>query len=242
MNNVPIWNQGEGDAAASVDALKQQSVDQERFRKMEAAQREHFEQISAQTAGRFLGGVSGAFGGLAINRPITDTAIGKRYVDRRPSPCSFIEVHEIDEAIKVVNAAWLDASKGAPLKFRVAGPKLLVKLHVRDTELKTITTVDGDKVKFLLPDSVRAEDKFHSASGLVIDIGTTAYTGTLRDGSERFPDGPLCRRGDFVVLDRYGGKRVTINGVACMIIYDENIDGPIEDPSDIESGHSEHRI
>lgn len=221
------WNQGQGAAAESVESVTRTFADMGR---------DYAKQAQAQALQQLYSGASPP-------RILTETPMGKRYVDRRPSLTSFIEDHEIDEAIQVVHDAWLDASNGKPLTFRVAGPKLLVKIHVRPEELRVFTDPKtGEVSKLYLPDTVRAEDKFHSCTGLVIDIGSAAYTGTLRDGSQRFPDGPMCRRGDWVSFDRYAGKRTTVNGVACMIIYDEGIDGTVIDPTDIESGHSEHRI
>lgn len=162
--------------------------------------------------------------------------------DFRPSKLSFIEPHEVTEAQDFINGEWLKASKGKPLSFRVAGYKLLVKIHIRPEEMKTGIDAEGKPYTIYAPDSVRAEDKFHSCAGLVVAMGEQAYTGTLRDGSPRYPNGPWARCGDFVVFDRYAGKRLTINGVACMVINDDAIDGVVADPSDIEAGHSEHRI
>ena len=163
-------------------------------------------------------------------------------LDTRPSKLSFIEPHEVADAEKVVNDAFMMASKGKPLKFRVAGYKMLVKIHVRPEELREITDAEGKKVTLYLPDMARAEDKFNSCSGLVLDVGDQAYTGVNRDGSPRYPNGPWCRRGDLVVFNRTAGSRVTICGVACMILNDDQIDGVIDEPGDIEAGHMDFKL
>lgn len=159
------------------------------------------------------------------------------------SKLSFIEDHEVDEAKRVVEQAWLAASKGKPLNFRVAGYKLLVKIYIRPEELKTITNpTTGEQTTLYLPDMARAEDKFNSCAGLVLQVGDMAYTGNRPDGTPRYPNGPWTRVGDWCCFSRYGGKRVTINGVACMILNDDAIDGVLTDPADIETGHAEYRI
>lgn len=161
--------------------------------------------------------------------------------DMRPSSLSYIEPHEVVEAIKQVDENWLAASKGKPLKFRPAGYKILIRLYVRPELLRTITAVDGTTYELKLPESVTAEDKFISCTGLVLRMGEQCYTGTLRDGSLRYPNGPWCKIGDWICVDRYAGKRVTINGVACMIINDDSVDGVIDEPSDIQAGHVEYK-
>lgn len=154
------------------------------------------------------------------------------------SKLSFIEDHEIEEARELVAQEFINTSGGKPLKFRVAGPKILVKIHIRPEELATITNDKGEAVTLWRPPVATAEDKFNSCSGLVLDIGDQAYQGVTRDGAPRFPNGPYCRVGDWIVFDRYGVKRVTICGVACAILYDDQVDGVIDEPSDIEAGHA----
>lgn len=158
------------------------------------------------------------------------------------SKLSFIEPHETDEAKRLVREAFKVASKGKPLNFRTAGYKILVKIHIRPEELKEITTENGEKVTLYLPDTARAEDKFNSCAGLVLDMGEQAYTGTNRDGTPKYPNGPWAKIGDFCVFDRYAGKRITLCGVACMILNDDQIDGVIDEPGDIDAGHMDYKL
>lgn len=164
-------------------------------------------------------------------------------IDRRPSKSSFIEDHEIDDAYRFVDDAFKVASGGKPLNWRTTGPKVLVKIFIRPEEMKEITNATtGEKHVLYLPDTVRAEDKFNSCVGLVLQVGDQAYTGEDRNGKPRFPYGPWCRVGDWVGFNRNAGKRITIQGVACMILYDDQIDGVTDDPATVAAGHLDFKI
>lgn len=165
-----------------------------------------------------------------------------KLVDRRESKASFVEVHEIDEGLQVVDAAFKAASGGKPLNFHTVGPKLLIKIYIRPDELREITRDDGSKGVLYLPDTVRAEDKFNSCVGLVLQVGDEAYRGKDRHGEQRFPNGPWARVGEWVAFSRSSGKRVTINGVACMVLYDDQIDGTTDDPTSVQAGHLDFKM
>ena len=62
----------------------------------------------------------------------------------------------------------------------------------------------------------------------VIKLGVSAYKDT-----ERFPDGPWCQEGDFVLTRPYTGTRIKIHGKEFRIINDDQVDGVVMDPRGI---------
>jgi co-chaperonin GroES (HSP10) len=62
----------------------------------------------------------------------------------------------------------------------------------------------------------------------VVDIGPDAYKDT-----ERFPSGPLCKVGDFVLTRPNSGSRVKIHGQEFRIINDDSVEATVEDPRGI---------
>jgi co-chaperonin GroES (HSP10) len=62
----------------------------------------------------------------------------------------------------------------------------------------------------------------------VIKLGDTAY----KDES-RFPTGPWCKAGDFVLTRPYSGTRVVIHGREFRIINDDSVEAVVADPRGI---------
>jgi co-chaperonin GroES (HSP10) len=50
---------------------------------------------------------------------------------------------------------------------------------------------------------------------------------------KRFPTGPWCKEGDFVLVRPHAGTRVKIHGREFRIINDDSVEGVVEDPRGI---------
>ena len=59
----------------------------------------------------------------------------------------------------------------------------------------------------------------------VVKMGDLCY----RD-KERFPTGPWCKEGDFVLTRAYAGTRFKIHGREFRIINDDTVEGVVQDP------------
>lgn len=142
---------------------------------------------------------------------------------------SLIEPHEEQLARDLVDMQFRQMT-GKPFDLRPAGYLVALKIYVRPEELKTITREDGTEVKFYLPDTVRAEDKYQSCAALVCALGPEAYQG------EKFKDsGPWCKVGDWVMIPRYEATAMSFRGVAMALLPDDRILAVISDPTDVES-------
>ena len=62
----------------------------------------------------------------------------------------------------------------------------------------------------------------------VVKLGELCY----KDES-RFPTGPWCKEGDFVLTRPYSGTRVVIHGREFRIINDDTVEAVVEDPRGI---------
>jgi co-chaperonin GroES (HSP10) len=62
----------------------------------------------------------------------------------------------------------------------------------------------------------------------VMAIGPDAYA-----DKERFPSGPLCKVGDFVLIRPSSGSRLKIHGREFRIINDDSVEAVVEDPRGI---------
>ena len=66
-----------------------------------------------------------------------------------------------------------------------------------------------------------------SQCGLVVEMGEQCYD------KERYPEGPWCKKGDWVVFARYAGSRIQIDGGEVRLLNDDEILATIENPEDI---------
>ena len=69
------------------------------------------------------------------------------------------------------------------------------------------------------------EERIMSTVGLVLDMGEQAYT-----DKTRFPNGPWCKVGDYVVFAAYTGTRVNVDGVEYRLMNDDSIEAVVTDP------------
>jgi co-chaperonin GroES (HSP10) len=59
----------------------------------------------------------------------------------------------------------------------------------------------------------------------VMALGPDAYKDTAK-----FPSGAWCKEGDFVLVRAYTGTRFKIHGREFRIIYDDQVEGTVDDP------------
>jgi co-chaperonin GroES (HSP10) len=62
----------------------------------------------------------------------------------------------------------------------------------------------------------------------VVKIGPDCY----KDAA-RFPSGPWCKEGDFILVRPHAGTRLKIHGREFRIINDDSVEGVVEDPRGI---------
>ena len=62
----------------------------------------------------------------------------------------------------------------------------------------------------------------------VVDLGPDCY-----QDAAKFPSGPWCRKGDFVLVRPHAGTRLVIHGREFRIINDDSVEGIVEDPRGI---------
>jgi co-chaperonin GroES (HSP10) len=62
----------------------------------------------------------------------------------------------------------------------------------------------------------------------VIKVGPDAYADKIR-----FPSGPSCKQGDFVIVRPNSGTRLKIHGREFRIINDDSVEAVVEDPRGI---------
>lgn len=119
-----------------------------------------------------------------------------------------------ETAQKITDADW-EAQLPKP-----AGYRILVALpDVSDYyEGSTLLKTDSEKHR----------EYITSIMGVVIDMGKDAYKDT-----DRYPDGPWCKAGDYVMFRMNTGTRFKVNGKEFRLMNDDSIEAVIPDPRGI---------
>jgi co-chaperonin GroES (HSP10) len=87
-------------------------------------------------------------------------------------------------------------------------------------------TYDSGIVK---SDSTVRNDEVASVVAFVAKMGPDCYNDPVK-----FPNGPWCKQGDFVVIRPYSGTRVMVHGKEMRLVNDDAIEAVVEDPRGIK--------
>jgi len=73
-----------------------------------------------------------------------------------------------------------------------------------------------------------SQEHIMSIIGLVLDMGEQAYS-----DEDRFPTGPWCKPGDYVMFRMNTGTRSKVGGVEYRLMNDDSIEAIVADPRGI---------
>ena len=99
---------------------------------------------------------------------------------------------------------------------RPVGYKLLIALPTVEDKF------EGGIIK---ADATKHQEQVLSIVGLVLDMGGQAYSDT-----ERFPSGPWCQPGDYVMFRANTGTRFRFGGAEYRLMNDDSVEAVVEDP------------
>jgi|TARA_R110000824_G_scaffold22111_4_gene81495 co-chaperonin GroES (HSP10) len=121
-----------------------------------------------------------------------------------------MEMTDIAEAI--VSEEEVEAQLPVPVGYRV----LIALPQVEET---------FDGTNLLKTDTQRNQEHVMSIIGLVVDMGDQAYS-----DAERFPTGPWCKQGDYVMFRANSGTRFRVDGLEYRLMNDDSIEAVVADP------------
>ena len=123
------------------------------------------------------------------------------------------------EAPTEAELATMDAIEKASQIPTPSGHKILCALIDVDDKFESGILKSDETIKV---------EELTSPVLFVIKLGVSAYK-----DKDRFPDGPWCKEGDFVLTRPYTGTRINIHGKEFRIINDDQVDGIVLDPRGI---------
>ena len=72
------------------------------------------------------------------------------------------------------------------------------------------------------------EEGLSTVVGFVMKLGPLAYRDIVR-----FPTGPWCQEGNFILMRAYSGTRIKIHGKEFRLINDDTVEAVVDDPRGI---------
>lgn len=72
------------------------------------------------------------------------------------------------------------------------------------------------------------EEEIGSIVGFVMKMGPDCYK-----DEKRFPSGPYCKEGDFILMRSFAGTRFKVHGKEFRLINDDSVEAVVEDPRGI---------
>jgi co-chaperonin GroES (HSP10) len=78
-------------------------------------------------------------------------------------------------------------------------------------------------------DETRRHDELLSTVLFVVDMGPDCYA-----DKDRFPTGPWCKKGDFILVRPNAGTRLVIHDREFRLINDDSVEAVVQDPRGIK--------
>lgn len=100
---------------------------------------------------------------------------------------------------------------------RPSGWRILVEVP----EVEEVT-----KGGIIRPDIIRENEKILTVFAKVVALGPLAYTRNDMIAAE-----PWCDPGDIVLVSKYAGTRILVNGVEHRVLNDDEVQAVVPDPS-----------
>ena len=124
-----------------------------------------------------------------------------------------MSIGAIDKEATERSAAEID-----PLKMPTPkGYKILITLPKIEKQL-------GES-GLILADSTQRQEELASCLGFVLKLGDMAFK-----DEHKFPTGPWCKEGDFIIMRNYSGTRFKVNGQEFRLINDDMVEAVVDDP------------
>lgn len=102
------------------------------------------------------------------------------------------------------------------------GYRILIAIPKMDEKIGSILT----------PEAFRKAEETASIVGCVISLGPDAYA-----DYDKYPTGPWCQEGDWVVFRSYSGTRLKIGDVEYRVINDDTVEAVVEDPRTVKRAY-----
>ena len=99
------------------------------------------------------------------------------------------------------------------------GWKILVAMPLADEKTKGGILKAASTVK---------DEELSNICGYILQLGKECY-----QDSKRFPSGPWCKKGGWVIFRAYSGTRIKMYGQEFRLINDDTVEAVVDDPTGV---------
>ena len=133
------------------------------------------------------------------------------------SEISNLDITKAVDLSKILNTTPQEKAKQLP---KPSGYRILCAIPEVDEKI--------DGTDFIKPQETMMIEETLTTVLFVVDMGPDCY----KDAS-RFPSGPYCKKGDFILIRPNSGTRLVIHGKEFRVINDDSVEGVVDDPRGI---------
>ena len=130
---------------------------------------------------------------------------------------------DLSKAIDLSAVMHKKAEEKAKQLPKPSGYKILCAIPEAEQEY------EDSEVGIIKADETMRNEEVLTTVLFVVDMGPDCYM-----DKAKFPTGPWCKQGDFVLVRPNSGTRLIIHGREFRIINDDTVEGVVQDPRGIK--------
>jgi len=127
------------------------------------------------------------------------------------------------KAVDLTQVLHKNAEEKAKQLPKPTGYRILCAIPEADAEF------ESSEIGLIKADETRRIEELLTTVLFVVDLGPDCYI-----DKAKFPNGAWCKKGDFILVRPNAGTRLLIHDREFRIIYDDNVEGVVEDPRGIK--------
>jgi len=130
---------------------------------------------------------------------------------------------DLSQAVDLSALMHKKAEEKAKQLPKPSGYKILCAIPEAEKEY------ENSEVGLIKADETMRNEEVLTTVLFVVDMGPDCYM-----DKAKFPTGPWCKQGDFVLVRPNSGTRLVIHGREFRIINDDTVEGVVQDPRGIK--------
>jgi co-chaperonin GroES (HSP10) len=133
------------------------------------------------------------------------------------------ETLDLSKAVDLTQLLHKNEEEKAKQLPKPSGYRILCAVPEAESEF------EESEIGLVKADETMRNEELLTTVLFVVDMGPDCYA-----DKAKFPNGPWCKKGDFILIRPNAGTRLLIHGREFRIIYDDNVEGVVEDPRGIK--------
>ena len=130
---------------------------------------------------------------------------------------------DLNQAVDLSALMYKKAEEKAKQLPKPSGYRILCAIPEAEKQF------DESEIGLMKADETMRNEETLTTVLFVVELGPDCYKDTTK-----FPTGPWCKQGDFVLVRPYAGSRLVIHGREFRIINDDTVEGIVDDPRGIK--------